>query len=234
MKKNLLFDLDGTLLPLDMDEFFHSYFSGILKKIVHFGLDPQASKQGFLAGIDAMVHNDGSRTNEVAFWETFTQLAKTNKETLEPYLEQFYLNEFQEFQSHTTAYPGLSKVLHNLKTKGHRLFLATNPLFPRIATLSRIRWAGLDASLFEEITTYEHYHYCKPNSKYFVELLNKFKLDPQDCFMVGNDTVEDLCIRELKIETYLITDHLIDQTNGQYQSEYQGSMNEFIRFITEY
>ena len=32
MIKNVLFDLDGTLLPMDMDEFTNGYFKFLVKK----------------------------------------------------------------------------------------------------------------------------------------------------------------------------------------------------------
>ena len=122
----------------------------------------------------------------------------------------------------------------HLKSKGYRLIVATNPLFPEIATMSRIQWSGLDSHLFDEITTYEDYHYAKPNIKYYQEILEKFNIDPKDCLMVGNDAQEDLVVRELGIPTYLITDHLIDRSNGNYQSDYQGTMEEFLSFINNY
>ena len=48
---------------------------------------------------------------------------------------------------------------------------ATNPLFPKVATMNRLRWAGFDPEDFALFTTYEHYHYCKPNPAYYTEVL---------------------------------------------------------------
>ena len=49
-----------------------------------------------------------------------------------------------------------------------------------------------------------------------------------------DDAQEDLVVRELDIPTFLITDHLIERSNGNYQSEYQVSMGEFLSFINNY
>ena len=46
--------------------------------------------------------------------------------------------------------------------------------------MNRIRWAGIDAEDFEVITTYETYHYCKPNPKYFQEVMEEFGLNPKE------------------------------------------------------
>lgn len=233
MDKVILFDLDGTLLPLEMDEFMHSYFSGVSKIFHEQGLPLKETTQAFMLGTQAMIDNDGSRTNEQAFWETFSSMVDHKHLDLISVFENFYQTEFQEFKKHTQLVEGLNEALINLKAQGTRLILATNPLFPKIATMSRIQWAGLDSSLFDEITTYEDYHYTKPNVEYYQEILNKFNLKPEQCFMVGNDAQEDLVIRELGIPTYLITDHLIDRSNGQYESEHSGTMDEFLAFITQ-
>jgi FMN phosphatase YigB (HAD superfamily) len=35
--KAVLFDLDGTLLPMDMDKFIKTYFGGLAKRMAPFG-----------------------------------------------------------------------------------------------------------------------------------------------------------------------------------------------------
>lgn len=42
------------------------------------------------------------------------------------------------------------------RERGLRVALATNPIFPMIATRQRIAWAGLDRKDFELCTTYEN------------------------------------------------------------------------------
>lgn len=233
MKKVLFFDLDGTLLPLDMDDFMKSYFTGVSKKFVELGLPVKEATQAFMISTQKMVDNDGTKTNEQAFWDSFSSLIEFDYPTVHETFKKFYETEFQDYKSHTQAVVGLNEALRKLKDKGHRLFLATNPLFPDIATYSRIKWAGLDADLFEEISTYEHYHACKPNLAYYQEMIEKFNLDPADILMVGNDAQEDLVVKELGIETYLITDHLLDRSNGNYQADHQGSMSDFLEYITQ-
>ncbi|MBQ2445786.1 MAG: hypothetical protein II272_05025 [Oscillospiraceae bacterium] len=60
----VLFDLDGTLLPMDQEEFIRAYFSLLAKKLAPRGYDPKALYPALLAGIEAMVVNDGSRRND--------------------------------------------------------------------------------------------------------------------------------------------------------------------------
>ena len=51
----ILFDLDGTLIPMDQDVFLHAYFSRIQQRAVQLGLDPAASHllKGYLAELCA-------------------------------------------------------------------------------------------------------------------------------------------------------------------------------------
>ena len=41
----ILFDLDGTLLPMDQDIFVKAYFGGLAKHMIPYGYDPEALVQ---------------------------------------------------------------------------------------------------------------------------------------------------------------------------------------------
>ena len=64
--KIVMFDLDGTLLPMDQDVFVKAYFSELCKKAAPFGYDPEKLIKGVWAGTGAMVKNNGAKTNEAA------------------------------------------------------------------------------------------------------------------------------------------------------------------------
>ena len=64
--KAVLFDLDGTLLPMDQDRFASVYMKGLVTTAVSGGYDPRPMGESILAGIAAMVKNRGERTNEEA------------------------------------------------------------------------------------------------------------------------------------------------------------------------
>ena len=48
--KVVLFDLDGTLLPMDQDEFVKAYFGGIAKKLAPYGYEPNKLVKSIWAG----------------------------------------------------------------------------------------------------------------------------------------------------------------------------------------
>ena len=68
MRHTFFFDLDGTLLPLDMDTFTRVYFDGVNKSGVFDQIDTKQGREIFGSAVAAMMGNDGSRTNEEAFF----------------------------------------------------------------------------------------------------------------------------------------------------------------------
>ena len=230
MIKNILFDLDGTLLPMNQEVFTQSYFRRLAAKLAPMGYDSKRLIDGVWAGTAAMVKNDGSRTNEEAFWDTFS--ASFGRQVLEemPLFEEYYKVEFQGVREDCGYWPGARAMVDRLK-KDYRLILATNPLFPRIATESRIRWAGLAPEDFELYTTYENSRYCKPNPKYYQEILDKTGLRASECLMVGNDAREDMAAEELGMKVFLLTDCLINAENRDITGYPQGGFQELEKYL---
>ena len=128
------------------------------------------------------------------------------RERVRALADAFYDGEFNRAVSATQPTELSDAVVKLAKSKGMKVYLATNPVFPRCATMNRIQWAGLDAEDFEVITTYEDNGYSKPNIEYFRQILTKFNLNPEECLMIGNDVEEDLVIRRLGVKTFLVTD----------------------------
>jgi len=212
MKINaVLFDLDGTLLPMDQDQFVKTYFGLLAAKMAPLGYEPEKLIKSIWAGTAAMVKNDGSRTNEAAFWQVFAQIHGEEALKDKGIIDSFYHNEFLQARSCCGFAPGAAEAIRRVKAGGRQAILATNPIFPAPATENRIRWAGLAQEDFSLYTTYEHCSYCKPNPDYYREILARTGLHPEECLMVGNDVQEDMVARELGMEVFLLTDCLINK-----------------------
>ena len=233
--KAVLFDLDGTLLPMDQDVFVKAYFGLLAKKMAPYGYDPQLLIKGIWAGTASMVKNDGSTTNEEAFWKTFAQvMGDPEIRRHEPVFEEFYREDFQQVRSSCGYAEEAAEVVNMLKEKGVPVILATNPLFPAIATQSRIRWAGLEPEAFESYTTYEHTHYCKPNPAYYREILEKHSLDPADCLMVGNDVGEDMVAKQRGMDVFLLTHCLINKEETDISQYPNGGFTELKEYLMKH
>ena len=64
MIKTILFDLDGTLLPMDQELFIQDYFRRIASFVAPHGLEPKKFVQSIWQGTASMIQNDGKQTNE--------------------------------------------------------------------------------------------------------------------------------------------------------------------------
>ncbi len=227
MIKTILFDLDGTLLPMDQDEFVKYYFGYLAKTMEPYGYEKDALIKAIWTGTAAMTANDGSCTNEERFWQTFKDITGRTRESEEERFYAFYQTVFQKARNACGFNPLSADTVRKLKEKGYDLVLATNPLFPKVATESRIRWAGLQPEDFMDYTTYENCTYCKPNVRYYEEICRKLNLDPKECMMVGNDAAEDLPAADLGMEIFIITDCLINSKNIDLTDIPKGSFEDF-------
>ena len=149
-----------------------------------------------------------------------------------PFIDEFYHNEFNKVQAVCGFHKAAREIVELVREMGKMPVLATNPLFPHTATENRMRWAGLEPEMFTAYTTYEDCHYCKPNPKYYEELLQKLNLKPEECIMVGNDVDEDMVPTEkLGMKVFLLTDCLINK-NGQDISSYpQGDFEALKKYL---
>lgn len=229
--KAVLFDLDGTLLPMDMDVFINSYFGLLARKLASRGYDSQKLINAIWTGCGAMVKNDGSRPNEKVFWEEFARIFGAEALLDKPLFEEFYANEFQRAKEFCGYDPWAAKAVRAIKESGRRVALATNPIFPAVATENRVRWTGLDVSEFELYTTYENCRHCKPNLDYYRDILDKLDLRPEDCLMVGNDVEEDMVAQALGMRVFLITACLINKGGKDIGAYPHGSFEDLIRFV---
>ena len=231
MYKAIFFDLDGTLLPMDQELFVKSYMGKLAKKMAGHGYDPDALLKGIWAGTKAMILNDGAQVNEAAFWKVCNSLLGRDVKKDEGLFLEFYQNDLQHVKDDCGFDPRAAQAIRQIKEMGYLVVLATNPLFPAIATQSRARWAGLDLEDFQLITTYENSHYCKPNPDYYREILEKLKLKPEECVMVGNDVSEDMVAATLGMQVFLLTDCIINRENKDLSLYPHGSFPELLDFV---
>lgn len=231
MIKAVLFDLDGTLLPMDQDVFVKAYIGGMVKYMAPHGYQPEALMNAVWNGIGAMTGNKGDVTNEVVFWSAFNAVIGRDCREDAPLFETYYRTEFQKVKDACGYDPKALETVQEIQEMGLRTILATNPLFPAVATHSRVRWAGFQPENFELITTYENSSYCKPNPDYYREILGKMNLKPEECLMVGNDAIEDVAAEKLGIRVFLLTACLINKDQRDLSEYPRGGFPELMNYI---
>jgi len=80
-------------------------------------------------------------------------------------------------------------------------------LFPRIAYINRAIYNDLKEEYFDEVTSYDLYHYAKPNPKYYQEILSRHNLKVDEVIFFGNSKKHDIDpASSIGIKSYLVHD----------------------------
>ncbi len=229
--KAVLFDLDGTLLPLDQDEFSKTYLTAVSASLAPHGYEPKALVGAILRAIGMIAYGDGTKTNEVIFWENFClDLGEGARDTY-PLFERFYEREFDNIKSVCGYTPKALAAVNLVRELGAVPVLATSPVFPTVATEKRMAWAGLSPSDFEFFTTYENSHYCKPSLDYYREITSRLGVLPEECLMIGNDVGEDMAAARLGMRVFLHTDRPLNRKGEDISAYPQGNFDDMLDFI---
>ena len=229
--KAVLFDLDGTLLPMDTKSFEQIYFTYLAKNMALRGYEPKKLVQSIWDGTMAMVRNDGSDSNENVFWKTFTEIYGPGSIRDKTIVDEFYTHDFSQAKQACGSNPMAAELIGWLKGKGIGTALATNPIFPETATLARIEWAGLKPEDFAWITTYENSRHAKPSLAYYEDCLEWLGLPADQVLMVGNDVEEDMIAEKLGMKVFLLTDCLLNKKGKDISKWPNGSFLDLKCFL---
>lgn len=230
MLKVIFFDLDGTLLPLDIETFLQDYTRAIASKVAHL-TDPKLFIRNLLYATDKMLQDkDPATSNQEVFWKYFLRNDDTLREQLIPVLDEFYKKDFPLLGKAIEPDSQVPGTIKKLKARGYRLVLATNAVFPREAVVERLRWALIEPGDFELITSYENMHFCKPHIEYYQEILSCVKEAPENCMMVGNDVEEDMIAGQLGLKTFLVDTYVIHR-GTELPYDHRGSLKELEKLL---
>jgi len=208
--KAVLFDLDGTLLPMNMESFMKAYFAELCISLAKYGVPADKIVKCVWAGTKSMVRNDGSVANDKCFWDTFLRLTGITSDTIYDETEYFYSHEFNRAKAAVGSNPFARETVCIARGKDRKVVLATNPLFPMTAQNTRLSWIGLSVADFDLVTAYETDRYCKPNPAYYHDICARIGVLPDQCLMIGNDVCEDMhAAKSAGMDCYLITDCMI-------------------------
>ena len=232
MIKAVFFDLDGSLLPMNEEEFTKTYFGLLCRKAAPYGYDKDKLVQTIWAGTKAMKNNDGSKTNEEAFWEVFASVYGVDEaEKMEKVFGEFYRNEFKQTKAVCFENPYAREIVDFCKQKGVKIAITTSPFFPKDGVVSRLGFLGLSESDFDLITSYENSSFCKPNPNYYFEICKKIGVNPHNAIMIGNDEREDMkAATEAGLMCYLVTDCRI-MAKDFYWTGQRGTFEQSLRIL---
>ena len=230
MLKNILLDLDGTLVNTNNEIFDKAFFKCIGKKLYQDGYDGEKVAKAVLGGVQKMLLNDGSKSNEDVFWEFFEKTTNIKKNEIIETFDSFYDNNYDELRCYVMVEEVANDAVKILKSKGYNLVIATNPIFPIQAINKRATWGNIDLNDFSYVTAYDNSSYSKPNIGYYKEILEKNNFKAEETMMFGNDMVTDFVIEQIGVPCYIITDNLLNEEKID-ECKQKGTYNEFLEFV---
>lgn len=229
----VLFDLDGTLIGLDIGEFIPAYFALLEEWLSCRGIDWPVIPRLQRATEAMLQDKDADISNQAVFMrEFFSHNGSGQRDRMMQLFDEFYCTRFGELAKLACPIPQAPEVVEQLDRAGCTLVLATNPVFPQTAIRERLQWGDLEPGDFAYITSYENSHLCKPHPGYYREILQQISAQPEEALMVGNDPIEDMAAEKLGIDTFLVEDYMVSRSEP-LQPTYSGRLQDVLRLVCD-
>ena len=220
----ILFDLDGTLIDVDLKLFIPEYLNLLASNVSHLVRSSKVISKLMIAS-QVIDKNDGSKTNEQVFNETFFPSIGYTREEMNPYIDKFYEQDFPKLRQYTRRKPAARKVMETAFEKGYDVVIATTPLLPETAIRQRLDWAGvpIDEFPYKLITSIENTSANKPNLLYYKSISETIGHSAQECLMVGDED-KDMVAARLGMKTFLVQSTNTELGPDAPEPDYQGTL----------
>ncbi|MHA1667279.1 MAG: HAD family hydrolase [Candidatus Heimdallarchaeaceae archaeon] len=207
--KALLFDLDGTLIDFDPQEFIKTYLGAASQFFSDLIPDSEVFFKELLNSTDAMETADNKNTTALEdFLIDFCPKFKVGCDIIAQRFFQFYTTKFEVIKPLIKEVPGARELLISIK-KQHpeiKIILATNPVFPYVAIKRRMEWGGIPEEIFDLITHAENSNFCKGNKQYWLDICSISQCTPEQSLVIGNDGLRDMSAKKYGFSTFLVTE----------------------------
>jgi HAD superfamily hydrolase (TIGR01662 family) len=225
----ILLDLDDTLLINDIDRFLPPYFAALGRRMARFAAPDDLTHMILKATRAMLANQDPTITNQQAFDADFFPALGYPEAEVRPLIHAFYEDDFPALKRYTERVREARPLVEILFDEGYDVAIATNPMFPRRAIEHRLNWAGVLDFPFNLVTTYENSHFCKPNPRYYLEILEKLACPPGEAIMIGDDFGNDIQpALKVGLHTYWITEGG-DKRDGY--SGLRGSLTDCLEWV---
>lgn len=224
----ILFDLDGTLLDIELRAFLDRYFEALEAVTIPLlgnGFRPADVMPAIAQATRAVMRPHPGQANKDVFAREFAIHTGVDIDGHWPVFERFYAETFPGLRGTARPVPGANEALAAARHAGLRMAIATNPIFPRAAVEHRVRWAGIDPTIADLITTYEIMHSTKPHHAYFLQTAAMLGVEARECMMVGDDASLDLPAADVGMRTYYVGD------DSAASTDYRGNLHELATLI---
>ena len=226
MYKNYIFDLYGTLIDINTDEWCDDLWKKMAilygYKGAHYTYDELNSEYGRLVELEkAAVRKRHPEYNvvdikiEKVFKKLFTQKGvKVTKAQV-----AFVAEAFRCYSTkYIKLYDGVIDLLDTLKAKGKKIYLLSNA--QSYFTENELNMLGL-TEYFDGICISSDEECSKPDSCYYKTLFDRYGLEKSESIMIGNDYVSDIGgAAHFGIDSLYIHQSISPDIEGELRSTY--------------
>ena len=207
--QNYIFDLYGTLVDIRTDEKQHVLWNKMSLFYGYHGAEyaPEELKASYDVLVSAKEKNAGHKElkpedaeherlyahesyPEIPIEEVFRELY-TNR-GIEP-SKELVIHTGQMFRvlstHHIRLYAGAKELLQQLHERRRGVYLLSNA--QRIFTEQELRYLQIDG-FFDGILISSDYGVKNPDERFFRILLEKYRIEPENALMIGNDLDSDI------------------------------------------
>ena len=231
MLKAVLFDMDSTLLKINLNAFICVYVKEITRILASIArANEHVTLIEYVKTYDATY--DKSRCDGLSNAKFFARdfELRTGIPLQDPIIADalsFYEREILPSRNNrfigAAPMPGAHEALFKVTAAGLKCALFTNPTFNENTIRTRMKWAQIDTFPFDKVTFMENSYAAKPSPDFFKYHLEAMGLKPCEVLMVGDDPKRDFCTPDCGIKTAYVG------KGEDPRAFWSGSMQDFAR-----
>lgn len=226
MYKNYIFDLYGTLIDINTDEWCDDLWKKMAVmygyKGAHYTFDELNSEYGRLVELEKKAvkkRHPEYKVIDIKIEKVFKKLFTQKGVKVTKLQVAFVAEAFRCYSTkYIKLYDGVIDLLDTLKAKGKKIYLLSNA--QRSFTENELNMLGL-TQYFDGICISSDEECSKPDSCYFKTLFDRYGLNKGESIMIGNDYLSDIGgAADFGIDSLYIHQSISPEIEGELRSTY--------------
>lgn len=226
MYKNYIFDLYGTLIDINTDEWCDDLWKKMAVmygyKGAHYTFDELNSEYGRLVELEKKAvkkRHPEYQVIDIKIEKVFKKLFTQKGVKVTKLQVAFVAEAFRCYSTkYIKLYDGVIDLLDTLKAKGKKIYLLSNA--QRSFTENELNMLGL-TQYFDGICISSDEECSKPDSCYFKTLFDRYGLNKSESIMIGNDYLSDIGgAADFGIDSLYIHQSISPEIEGELRSTY--------------
>ncbi|MBO7698042.1 MAG: HAD family hydrolase [Erysipelotrichaceae bacterium] len=221
--RNYIFDLYGTLIDIHTDESDMRFWRAFRDVLSTYGLDYSADelRSEYFSKVSQLEAEYAIKGHhiEIDIHDVFEYLFKNKGCSVSEEIIKETAIEFRKLSTtHIRLYAHVEELLNELRKRDKHIYLFSNA--QSLFTIYELKKLGL-YDYFDDIFISSDIGYKKPDELFLLKLIDKHKLDKDECLLIGNDLNSDIsCASKCGVDSYYIKTKLSSKENKNIHPTY--------------